>query len=102
MFGPGQPVTEYFKESLLPHFGRSVKIAGERADGFLVDLEKEPVFAAEVLEDRPLGDAKRGRDISHPGGVVPLLGKMPHGRVYNPGPLSFRPGPRRHAAVTRR
>jgi hypothetical protein len=34
--------------------------------------------------------------------VVTLLSKMSHGGVYDSGPLSFRPRPWRHAAVTRR
>ena len=87
---------------MLAHFSRSIKIARKRTHGFLVDLEEQAVFAAEMLEDGTLGDAEGGGDVTDTGGVVSLLGKMAHSGVNNAGPLAFGTRPWRHMAVTRR
>ena len=102
VFRAHQPVAQHFEESALPHIRGRVEVARERTHGFLVDFEKQSILAAEMLKDRSLGDAERGRDIADPGGVIALLGKMAHGSINDSGSLAFGPGPGGHAAVTRR
>src|SRR5579863_4368076 len=55
-----------------------------------------------MLEDRALGNAQARGNVSHPRGVVALLGKMAHGRIDDPGSLAFGTGPRSHVPITRR
>src|SRR5262249_11798450 len=64
-------------------------------------LEEQAILAAEVLEDRPLGDTQGGGDIADARGVVPLLGEIAHSGFDDFGPLAFRARPRRWMTIPR-
>ena len=51
VFGPHQPVAQYFQEACLAYVCRRIQILGKGAHGTLVYLEKQTVLAAEVLKD---------------------------------------------------
>ena len=66
-----------------------------------VDLVQQVVLGAEVVVQRPLGDAGRLDDLLHRGAVVALLGEEPGGGGQQPlrdgGPVAVRrPGHCRH------
>src|ERR1700685_2291638 len=102
MLGAHQPIFQDFEESLVTHFRRCVKISRKRSDGFFIDFEKQTIFAAKMLEDGSFGDSESGGDVADASSVVALFGEMAHGGVNNSGSFAFRPGPGRHATITRR
>src|SRR5215472_2062610 len=76
MFGTKKPIAEDLKESLLTNFGRRVEILGKGTNRQFVNLEEEAILAAEVLEDRTLGNTQTGGDITDAHGVISMLSKM--------------------------
>src|ERR1700757_1701979 len=93
MFGAGQPVAQNFEKSLRAHFIRDVQILGEGADGAFVDFKEQSVFAAEMLEDRTLGDPQVSGNVTDARIVISMLGEMLGGGFNDARTLGFRAGP---------
>src|SRR5579863_4687680 len=92
VFSAYQPVTQHFEKSGLTNFRRGVEVAGERAHCAFVDLEKQSVFTAEVLEDGAFRDTQRRRDIADSSRMVSMLRKMIRGGFDDAGPLRLGTG----------
>ena len=79
VLAPLQPIPEGGEEALRAHRRGRVLVARQRLHRALVGGQEEALLAAEVLEDRALGDPQLGRHVLDAGGLVPGLREAPHG-----------------------
>ena len=88
----GKPVAEDFKEAQLPNLCGNIEISRKGADSSLIYLEEQTVFAAKMLEDGTLGNAKSNGNVADARRMIAVFGEMLRCRLNNSA--TFRLGAR--------
>src|SRR6202047_587299 len=96
------PGAKHLEGTAILHFRVGVQILGKGAYRPLVNLKKQAVLAAEVLENRTLGNAQCSGDVAHASRVVTLLGKVLHCDFDDARALGLRTGTLRQMALITR
>jgi hypothetical protein len=92
VLGPSQPIPQDCEEALVADLCGDVQVGRKSSNGLLVDLEEQAVLAAEVLKHRSLGDTQLSSNVTYAGGMIALLGEVPHRGIDDPGTLGLGSG----------